>query len=293
MTDRLPDRRTNAFRDDLAAASLRDIVEAPRYAEGTVARVAVGQAPLRQRPDAASPLDTEAVFGEHVTVLDRSGGWAWVQLRRDGYVGYTPETALADDVLQPTHRVQALATFVYPSPDIKAPPVMSLPMGAQVALSTSGERFAELVTGGHVILRHLAEIGRHAPDFVDVAERFIGTPYLWGGRTRLGLDCSGLLQVALEASGRQCPRDSDMQEASLGTSVLVPEHLDGLERGDLVFWPGHVGIMVDSVMLLHANAHHMVVAVEPLTAAAERIARTGARIAAIKRLAGAAADASA
>jgi cell wall-associated NlpC family hydrolase len=217
-------------------------------------------------------------------VLDTASGWSWVQLTRDNYVGYVAADALSRELIEPTHRVQALGTFVYPEPDIKSPTALHLPLGAGIAVESEDARFARLATGGFVISRHIAERARFARDFVDVAERFIGAPYLWGGRTRIGLDCSGLVQVALEAAGIASPRDSDMQEAQLGTPVAVPENLEGLERGDLVFWPGHVGIMVDGVMLIHANAHHMAVAVEPLKVAAERIRRTESAISSIRRL---------
>ena len=279
-----PDRRVNAWRDDLAAVELRDRVAAPRYVEGEPARVATAVLAVRRRPQAAAPLDTEALFGERVRVLDEASGWAWVQLARDSYVGYVRADALSPEPIEPTHRVQALATFVYPDADIKAPPTLWLPLGAGVAVESEDARFAKLATGGFVVSRHLIEAARHALDFVDVAERFIGTPYLWGGRTRIGIDCSGLVQVALETAGIRCPRDSDMQERTLGEPVLIPEDLEGLERGDLVFWPGHAGIMVDGVMLLHANAHHMVAAVEPLKVAAERIRRAESRISSIRRL---------
>lgn len=278
------DRRTHAFRPDLAASELIGIVEAPRYVEGLAARVAFAVAPLRKEPDHRAMLETEALYGERLRVLDRARGWAWVQLDADRYVGYMPEEAISESLFAATHRVQALATFIYPVADIKAPPLLTLPMEAAVVVANEGARFAELGTGGFVVSRHLRPLSRPALDFVDVAERFIGVPYLWGGKTRVGLDCSGLLQVAMAAAGLAAPRDSDMQEKMLGENVLVPESCDGLERGDLVFWPGHAGVMVDGVMLLHANAHHMAVAVEPLKTAADRIQQTGSRISAVKRL---------
>jgi cell wall-associated NlpC family hydrolase len=158
-------------------------------------------------------------------------------------------------------------------------------------VTTADQRFSQLATGGHVISRHLTEVTKPARDFVSVAERFLGTPYLWGGRSRLGLDCSALVQLSLAAAGVDAPRDSDMQQAELGTTVLIPADLEGLQRGDLVFWPGHVAIMSDAVMMVHANAHHMAVAIEPLEAATRRISRTGAEISAIKRLPALTADA--
>ncbi|MBS0243257.1 MAG: C40 family peptidase [Proteobacteria bacterium] len=278
-----PDKRTAAWREDLAGEELRGIVDVPRYVAGHEARVTTATLALRREPRPSAPLDTEALFGEAIRVLEVAGDWAWVQLIRDGYVGYVLLAGLGTPT-EATHRVQALGTFVYPEPSIKVPPLMCLPLGARVAVSAAQEAFPELLTGGFIIGRHLAPVNGYARDFVDIAERFIGTPYLWGGRTRLGLDCSGLVQTSLEAAGIWAPRDSDMQEAALGASVLVPEDLEGLERGDLVFWKGHVGVMVDGVMLVHANAHHMAVAVEPLRGAADRIRRDGGRISAIKRL---------
>ena len=278
------DPRLHAYRPDVAAASLRGKVKSERYVEGEVQQVVRASAPLRRRPAFTEALENELLFGERVRVYEEADGWAWVQLERDGYVGYTRSDVLRRELHETTHRVSALGTFIYPVPDIKSAPITHVSMNAELSVGDQDERFLGLKTGGWVIARHVSEATRFARDFVAVAERFIGTPYLWGGRTRLGLDCSGLLQVVLEAAGRKSPRDSDMQQAALGVSIPVPPELEGLERGDIVFWPRHAGVMVDSVMLLHANAHHMAVAVEPLSDAADRIARAGSGISTIKRL---------
>lgn len=278
------DRRRNAVREDLAALALRGRFVAPRYAAGVVRQVMRPAIPVRREPHANASLDTEALFGERVTVYEENEGWAWVQLARDRYVGYVPSAALSAAVALSTHRVKALGTFIYPTDDIKSPPTLHLPMNAEVRVAEWGERFCRLEQGGFIVTRHLIERDRAERDFVDVAERFIGTPYLWGGRTRIGIDCSGLVQVAMEAAGKPCPRDSDMQMGEVGEPVPIPEDLESLRRGDLIFWKGHVGIMADGVMLLHANAHHMAVVAETLPEAAGRIARqAGTPIAAIRR----------
>ena len=277
------DRRRNAWRPELAAESLRGTVDAERYVEGQPHQVMRASIAMRRDPSAGAGLDTELIFGEVITVYDVAEGWAWGQLERDGYVGYVPADALSDRVTPPTHRVSAIGTFLYSGADIKTPPLMHLSINAALAVADSTDRFSRLEHGGFVVNRHIAPIGRHARDFVDIGERLIGTPYLWGGRTRVGIDCSGLVQLAMEAAGLACPRDSDMQQAEVGTALMIPDPLDGLLRGDLVFWRGHVGVMTDGVMLLHANAHHMAVVAEPLEIAVQRIARTGSEIVAIKR----------
>jgi cell wall-associated NlpC family hydrolase len=277
------DARRNAFRPDLADARLRGVVEATRFAVGEP-RVVVGPSTaLRRRPGPDAPLDSEALHGERVTVFEsRVDGWSWVQLCGDQYVGYIETTALGEIGPAPTHRVVVPRSFVYPRADVKAPPVSWLPMGAVFAARPHDERFVECDAGGFVIARHVAPLGAPAADFVAVAESFIGVPYLWGGKTGCGLDCSGLVQVALDAAGRSAPRDSDMQERELGAAV---NDYAALRRGDLVFWKGHVGVMRDAETLLHANGHHMLVASEPLVEATTRIAaRDAGPITAIKRL---------
>jgi cell wall-associated NlpC family hydrolase len=278
------DPRRHPYRTDLAAESLRGKVAAARYAAGELRQVAHSAVPLRGTPDALSAWTTEALLGELLTVYEEAQGWAWVQLQHDGYVGYLRANALATGVRRVTHRVRALGSFLYPAADVKAPPFMQISMNAAVAVADLGRDFAKLDDGSFVPARHLAERDRFAPDFVAVAEAFVGVPYLWGGKTRLGVDCSGLLQLAMHAGGLACPRDSDMQLALLGTTIAVGKDLEGLARGDLVFWRGHVGIMIDAFMLLHANAHHMAVVIEPLRTATERAQCRGETIIAIKRL---------
>jgi cell wall-associated NlpC family hydrolase len=288
------DRRLHAYRPDLADSRLEGQVASLRFVEGTRQQIRAHATPLRASPEATRAYETEALHGETVRVFDDAGGWAWVQLEHDGYVGYLHSAALTADIIAPTHRVQAPATFVYPSASIKTTPIGQLSLNAQVTVTTEDDRFATLATGGFVIARHLRASGVNARDFVDVAETLIHTPYLWGGRTRAGLDCSALVQLALNAAGIPCPRDTDMQQAEVGANVPVPSNLDDLQRGDLVFWPGHVGILIDGIMLLHASGHHMSTVIEPLSQAVRRIAKgdggttaSGPAISAIRRLAAA------
>lgn len=281
-----PDPRRNAYRRDLAAKYLEGRVAAERFTEGTPGQIVHPSVALRSAPDFGNGFETEALFGESVTVLDEADGWSWVQLSRDRYVGYVPSGAIYKGAFpEPTHRVQMLGTFLFGAPDIKTPPMMHLPLNALVAVAEEDERFATLAAGGFVIARHLAALDKPERDFVEIAERFVGTPYLWGGTTRIGIDCSGLVQTSLLAAGRIAPRDSDMQRAELGQDVAITENFDGLRRGDLVFWLGHVAIMLDAVMMVHANAHHMRTVVETLPEAAQRIEKEGGgSILAIKRL---------
>jgi cell wall-associated NlpC family hydrolase len=278
------DRRLTPVRADLAAAHLRGLIEAPHYAEGRAMRIIAASAPLRRSPHADAPLETEALHGESVTVYDEQDGWAWAQLERDQYVGYLAEAALG--VLSaPTHRVAALRTHAYPGPAIKLAPRMALSLGAQLTVVGREGDFAISEDGLHLWSRSLAELGANEPDWVAVAECFIETPYLWGGRTSEGIDCSGLVQTALVAGGIASPRDSDMMEASLGKPIAIDDPTAPLARGDLMFWKGHVGIMRDPVTLLHANGWHMKTVSETLAQARGRIAANGGgAVTSIRRL---------
>ena len=221
---------------------MRGLVQAGRYAKGEPRQVGAPSLPLRREPRFDATLDTEALLGETVTLYDESEGWAWVQLARDGYVGYMPSEGLAPGVVPPTHRISVLRTYVYPQPDGKTPPLALLSLNALVTASSTDGKFLALAGGGYVFAGHAVPVGETEGDFVAVAEAFLGTPYLWGGRTSVGLDCSGLVQLAVEAAGLRCPRDADMQAAELGRAIDWGRGTK-LARGDLVFWEGHVGIM--------------------------------------------------
>lgn len=278
----LRDPRLTPARADLAAAHLKRVVEAPAYASGVPMTGRAGRSWIRRRPETDAPVETELLFGETFTVYDTKDSFAWGQAAFDGYVGYVAAEDLAPAGPKPRQRVTAEATFVYERPDLKSTVRLTLPLNARV---TAGRGpFAEIAGGGFVYARHLAPLNAVADDFVAVAERFIGVPYLWGGRTPHGFDCSGLVQAALSLAGIAAPRDTDMQEGVLGAALPVTPGLQGLKRGDLVFWKGHVGIMRDAVRLLHANAHHMTVASEPLRKAVDRIAAAGSPVTSVKRL---------
>jgi cell wall-associated NlpC family hydrolase len=275
------DPRVHPYRADLAAKHLQGQVEAPRFVDGTPHDVVEPVAGLRREPSHNARLDTEVLFGERVIVYETTDeGWAWGQLESDGYVGWISANALARPGQAPTHKVTALRTLAFPTTDIKAPPLAGLPMGARLAIARQDELFAVTASGWYLPAAHLAPLPAAQPDFVAVAEQFLGTPYLWGGKTSLGLDCSALVQVSLQAAGLACPRDGDMQEQALGARLAF----DDLRRGDLVFWKGHVAIVRDGNTLIHANAHHMAVAIEPVAEALRRIRTAGSEPTSVRRL---------
>jgi cell wall-associated NlpC family hydrolase len=239
------------------------------------------QAPLRREPSPDAALGTEALKGERAAIDEISDeGWAHGRLEADGYVGFLPASALAPPGPAATHKVTALRTLIFPGPSIKLPPLEALPMGSRVAIARVEGTLAVTHAGGFLPARHLVPIEINEPDFVTVAERFLGAPYLWGGKTSLGLDCSGLVQISLTACGVRCLRDTVMQEPDFAPS---PSPRDQLQRGDLVFWEGHVAIVRDAATLIHANAFHMAVAIEPIAEAIERIRAAGAEVTSVRR----------
>lgn len=279
------DPRITPARADLAAKYLEGRVQAERFVEGELCEVIDPVAPLRRMPAPDAPLDTEALKGERVMVYDDNGeGWCWGQLQSDGYIGWLPASALTRPGAAPTHKVSALRTFVFPTANIKTPPLEDLPFGARLSVAKIDDRFAVTTRGGYVPVQHLSPLANFERDPVAVAERFLGTPYLWGGKSALGIDCSGLVQTALAACGIECPRDSDMQAARLGAAVVISDALALPQRSDAIFWPGHVAMVRDRDTLIHANAHHMAVAIEPIGEAVARIQAAGSEVSAVRRL---------
>ena len=280
----MDDPRLTPARGDLAAKYLEGKVEAGRFVTGEEFEIADALAAVRGTPSADASLLTQALKGERVTVYDRNGeGFAWGQLGSDGYVGWLPDAALANPSAPPTHKITALRTFAFPGPSIKLPPVEMLSLGAKVAIVREDGAFAVTREGWYLPRGHVGPIDVVEDDFVAVADRFVGTPYLWGGKSSLGIDCSGLVQVALTAAGTGCPRDSDMQQDGLGRALDAPETKQ-LRRGDLVFWKGHVAIVRDASTIVHANAHHMATVIENTNEAIARIKAAGSEVLAIKRL---------
>ena len=265
------DPRLNAYRPDLADARLRGRVAAQRYVDGIPHQVSAPLVDVHAKPDAASSLTSQVLFGEQIMVFEIKDGWAWGQSMTDGYVGYMLTEGLSETVSEPTHRVRVLSSYLYREPGIKTRPAVPVYLNSQLSVVAQEGDFAQLADGRFIWARHIAPIAETAADAVQVAEQFAFVPYLWGGKTQAGLDCSGLVQMSFAAAGRPVPRDSDMLEQSLGSPLLIND-LDGLERGDLVFWKGHVGIMLDSARLIHANGYHMTTVIEPLGEAVERIA---------------------
>jgi cell wall-associated NlpC family hydrolase len=264
------DPRLHAYRPDLADARLADTITAERYAEGRPHTVTAALVDVRSAPRTDAGQTTQALMGETALVFEIANGWAWCQFGRDGYVGYVPAAALAEGATEASHEVAVPGTFLYPAADLKTAPYSAIYMNTLLAVVEEGDKWSRIADGRHVFTPHLRPLATPADDPAAVATLFEHTPYLWGGRTRLGLDCSGLVQTAFQACGRPCPRDTDMMERELGQPLEFDASL--LKRGDLVFWAGHVGLMLDRERLIHCNGYHMLTAIEPLSDALTRIA---------------------
>ncbi|WP_343561619.1 C40 family peptidase [Kiloniella sp. b19] len=262
-----PDPRLHAFRSDLADETLKGQVEADSFVKGWPAMVRAGKAPLHRSPDEASGLDTELLYGEEVRVFEERLGWCWVQNQRDRYVGYVRADTLSEGRWDANHRVDVIRTFLYARADMKSPSEEVLHLTSAVQVLEEKGSFARLACGRWIFKPHLSPLDRLREDPLDVALTFFAIPYLWGGKSSVGLDCSGLVQMAMQACGIEVLRDAGQQETTLGEAVDVNE----IRRGDIIYWPGHVGIAMCGMNVLHATAHSMDVCIEPIDSVTERV----------------------
>ena len=282
MIDRPLDPREHPFRADLAASYLEGKVDAPRFVDGEMRKVAVGVLPLYRKPDPGSGRDSELLFGERFMVYDRAGDWVWGQNQTDGYVGYALGSALSPDRGAPTHEIAVPRTHAFEKPDLKTRPVALLHMTSRVEVDDEAGDYCRVDAGGWVPRRHLAAVGQTETAIITTARRFMHTPYLWGGRSSLGMDCSALVQFALMRAGRSAPRDSDQQERSIG--AVVDGGVEAAVPGDLLYLKGHVVMLAEPNSVIHANAHHMGVAEEPLDGFLARMTRLGLAVTTVRRV---------
>lgn len=278
------DPRATPVRDDLAAAHLKDRFPRPRLVEGETRQVKVPVLPLGFRPANDARLETELLFGEGFTVYEEADGWAWGQAALDGYVGYVPAAGLTAELSRSTHVVAAAASHLFPEPDLKRRPLARFSLASRVAVEDETDGYCRIAGGGWLFAKHLVPLDRVAPDYVATGLRLLGLPYLWGGRSSLGVDCSGFLQLLLQRAGIACPRDTDQQAAALGEALPAPHDPAGLRHGDLVFFPGHVGIVLKGGQFLHANAFDMAVTVHVLDDVLKQAAAAAAGISGVRRL---------
>ncbi|MBL4600458.1 MAG: C40 family peptidase [Rhizobiaceae bacterium] len=282
------DKRLNAFNENIADSRLRKDVKSAKYVDGLPAQIVAPCVDMRRVPDLKTGIDTQLLLGQSVQVFERRDGFAWVQAKLDGYVGWVEEKCLSDDISIFTHRVLVGRSFVYPGPDLRFPRAKTLSMGSLVKVAgeaeTRGTQYAVLASGEGMIASHLCPIDEYETDYVSVAERLIGTPYLWGGNSGFGIDCSGLIQIAMMMCEQKVLRDSDMQTATLGSPIEPGESFENLQRGDLIFWRGHAAIAQGDGLMVHASGHSMTVTSELLKEAIERIAYIYERPIAFKRL---------
>lgn len=283
MTDTSLDPRIHAYRADLADTALKGLVDAAAFVEADIHHISVPSIFLRDKAGEDQPVVTQGLIGEHVAIFEIKNGWAWGQLLRDKYVGYMPISDLSPGESGASRKVVVKHSHIYPQPNIKTLPKLVYNLGARLTGEQYDEKFFKTSEGNFIINSHLAALDHLEDDFVSSAENFTGAPYLWGGKTSFGLDCSGLIQIALQACGIEAPRDSDMQARQLGRALSAEER-NSLKRGDLVFWKGHVGVMCNEDTLLHANGHHMLVVQEDFKQAVARISSEYGELTQINRL---------
>ena len=281
MSDSVFDPREYAYKAGLAADYMRGLIRSPKFLVGEVFQVKINVTSLKKSAGQSSEQVSELLFGEEIIIYEILNGWAWGQSQTDGYVGYVSMDHISCELQENTHEVTALRAFVYKQPDIKAPTITCLSTASQLSITHSKGLFAYIENLGWIFEKSIRTLGGVESDFVSVAQKFTGTPYLWGGRSSFGIDCSGLVQLSLRRVGVLCPRDTDQQVSSVGSPIN--DEITKLLRGDLIYVNGHVAIMVDPHTILHANAFHMSVELESLEVFLSRLKQDNIHIAQMRR----------
>ena len=282
------DPRVTPAKPNLAAEHLRGKVTAPRYTRGITLEIVVPKTNLLREPNVGGQLESELLFGERFVAYELDEHFTWGQAEYDGYVGYVTASSLAATGAAATHRVSVRQSRTYTEPSGKAFSPYALSLGSKVAAVGDRGRFLEVASpsGPNLFVpsSHLTALAERADDFVAVAAIFLGVPYLWGGRTSAGLDCSALVQLALAEAGIKAPRDSDQQREAVGEAIGGAEALAQMHRGDLVFWKNHVAIAFDERRIIHANALAMAVSIDEVAPFARAAEASDGPVIAVKRL---------